>query len=362
MGYGSPQTQQLLHNVGQQFGARDLLLVEPDQVGRKPKPGLFPDIKIRRIFTHTAPYDRAFQIDYNLQIHSIIQEYQPDIIIANHGWVLPAVLKARNTEFTFIYMMLESMDHQMRGIGNWAIALNREAIERADILVVPEINRLHTDCALLKVTPKHAVEMFNAPMRDHVAEQNADTSDRKNAVLYAGTLGSESCGEALFHPSLAHINFTMAGPADNQSAKEFLSEAAKRRNFSYLGYLSGQEAYELRKSHAYSYVAWQPSNLNQIYAAPNKLFETLALGVPPIAAPHPQCRTINGQFDCAIIAQDWSEDGLANAINQAMNIFQNDRARYDQLCQNAKSASVTKLNWDALYDERLKPLLEKLYS
>jgi len=86
----------------------------------------------------------------------------------------------------------------------------------------------------------------------------------------------------------------------------------------YMGAFSPQVLREIRKRYAWSLVVWNPHVPNQYYAAPNKMFESLAAGVPVICAPHPQCKEIiereteGGQ--CGWLLGDWQPQELADAI------------------------------------------------
>ena len=52
----------------------------------------------------------------------------------------------------------------------------------------------------------------------------------------------------------------------------------------------------------------QPVTTAQRYAAPNKFFDAIACGTPPICAPHPQCVEVIRKWRCGLLVDDWSSE------------------------------------------------------
>ena len=90
---------------------------------------------------------------------------------------------------------------------------------------------------------------------------------------------------------------------------------------------------------------------NQLYAAPNKFFESIADGVPPIAAPHPQCKMMIDRYKCGILMRDWSEGEFFSALDQALRLYQTDS--WYEMVSNCGTAVRQELNWDHQF-EKLK--------
>jgi glycosyltransferase involved in cell wall biosynthesis len=127
------------------------------------------------------------------------------------------------------------------------------------------------------------------------------------------------------------------------------AEAAAAFGVRYLGAVSNTELAELRAAYAFSFVAWAPTQFNTLYACPNKLFESIASGVPPIAAPHPQCAAVLREHDCGILMRNWSFDAFCEALDTAQGLL--GTPRYRQLVRNCLHAHRTALNWERQFAE-----------
>lgn len=121
----------------------------------------------------------------------------------------------------------------------------------------------------------------------------------------------------------------------------------------YRGVLDAIELAEVRKRYAYSAVAWNPDNENHLYAAPTKFFEAIADGVPPVAAPHPQCRLIRDRYRCGILMAYWSFDSFLKALRKAVNIH--GAPEWQEMVANCARVA-SELNWEVQF-EKLRAVL-----
>ena len=349
IGYGSPQIQHFLNSLSETLDGAEVLLIHPDQKRRESKSALYENFQTKKIVTRMPPYDEAFAIEYNRVASRIIQEWEPNVVVATHGWALPSVLENAEQGFQFIYYMLEDLSHQVSGMGAWAETLNRHAFELANTIVTSESRRLKEDVRLLRLEPSRYVEILNVGHQRN--DKSVATSERKNCILAAGSIGPQACSEFMLLDSVSHIQFEIAGPAETDQARQFLDSASDRNNLSYLGLMDAENVFFHRQNRAYSLVVWNPDNINRLFASPNKMFESIAAGTPVIAAPHPQCLDIVDRYDCGIMMRDWTEKAFSDAVCEATELFENDSDRYQELCDNCISAAKTDLNWDAQFKQ-----------
>lgn len=360
LGYGSPQIQQVLGSLMNAFAPASCLVVEPDQKGRPPRKPMIPGIEVQRIVTMLPPYDASFQIEFSRQALAIIRDYAPDVVVASHGWVLPAALQMEPRPKLLIYYMLESLGHQVSGIGDWAIELNRMALGMADLVLVPERRRAAADLRTYGWSLPSMLEVYNVAPWD----PTPPAKSRKRRVLYAGTLGPQTLCERFLDESVADIGFDIAGAVDSEASSQFVADAVRHKNVRYLGFLSNNELAALRREYAYTISMWRPDNINQLYASPNKFFESIAAGVPPIAAPHPQCADIIARHRCGHIMMNWEMSSFAWTLHNAFQIFDAQDGRYQTMVDNCLEAAKTELNWEVQFAsirERL-PSREALLS
>ncbi len=360
VGYGSPQVQYLLHSLEQHYSAASLMLVEPDQKRRVPRRPIYDSIEVLRICTTFPPYDERFMIEFALEARRILEDYRPHIVIGIHGWVLPALLTMSRRPPLFIYYMLESLSHQRKGIGSMAIELNRLALGMADIVLVPERRRAEADLRVQGWKADNLIEMYNASPFGSIRGA-VSPKDREPRVLYAGSVGPDTLCAWMALDRVADVDFDIAGPADTDAARQILSELSRRRNVRYLGVLSQAQLSAIRGNYAWSLVMWDPANINQLYASPNKFFETIQAGVPPIAAPHPQCADIIARLGCGRVMMDWKEDTFVYTVRDCMRIFREEPDTYATYVAACESATAQELNWEAQF-ARLVPFLPKATS
>lgn len=347
-GYGSPQVQHFAASIASMLSDAEVLFLCPDQKGRVRQDAIYKDFEVRRVTTFLPPYDSGFAIEFNQVIAKVIREWKPSVVIASHGWVLPGVLRCANQPFSLIYYMLESLAHQVEGIGAWAMDINVDAFERADVVVTPERRRLAHDIQMLEVMPAREVEMYNTSLK--VDTSALPAQERKRAILVAGSIGPDALTEMLLAIPES-VPVSVAGPSDTVKAQKSLGQLRNATNITYFGMLPVDKVRDLRAKYAYSLVMWAPTDINRIYAAPNKFFESVAAGTPSICAPHPQCREIIRKYDCGILMRDWSEEALAEAVEEAMMIFDENPNRYDELVRNCGIAFREELNWESQFEK-----------
>jgi glycosyltransferase involved in cell wall biosynthesis len=346
VGYGTPQISYFLKSISEYFGTSDICVIEPDQKGRVFIGSEYP-FNVIRVSTTYPPYSHAFIPEYNRFIGKYLKINKPKIVIASHGFVLPACLKYKSKSNLLIYYMLESVGHQIEGIGPSAVNINRVALSEADIVLVPELLRAQTDLNVYGWKRADLIETFNAG-----ATYNGHAPQSRNSrILYAGSLGPQTLCDILLSPALSDVQFDVAGPADTQGALAFLEKAAKLKNISYLGLLSADKLDRIRRHYAYSLVMWSPNDVNQLYASPNKFFETIAAGVPPISAPHPQCYKVIKKYGCGILSAGWEEHQMTTAINEAMMLLSDSPGAYAELVENCREAADSELNWDCQFSK-----------
>jgi glycosyltransferase involved in cell wall biosynthesis len=174
-------------------------------------------------------------------------------------------------------------------------------------------------------------------------------------VLYAGTIDRvRTHAEYLLHKRLQDAPFDLAGPVGGwDDPSTFFSGLPP--SMRYLGILDAKDLAVLRTRYAYTLVLWNPDSENTRYAAPNKFFESIAAGVPAIAAPHPQCATLIGRYGCGVLMQGWDLDAFADAVRKSLAMF--GTPAYAAMVEGCRRAQQRELSWARQFD-KLRPHLE----
>ena len=89
--------------------------------------------------------------------------------------------------------------------------------------------------------------------------------------------------------------------------------------------------------------------LNQYYSLANKFFDYIQNGIPQLTMDFPEYKTINDEFEVALLIKDLSIDSIAGSLNRLLD----DKILYDRLQQNCLKAREV-LNWQ----QEEKKLLE----
>jgi len=190
--------------------------------------------------------------------------------------------------------------------------------------------------------------VFNCANSRHDPDVVRPADARNGRVLYAGTIDRErTFGDYFLHPEMEGLPIDLYGHVTGwPRASAFMHRLPASAR--YRGHRDAAALHGLRPSYAYSVVAWKPSNENQRYAAPNKLFESIAAGVPPIAAPHPQCQLILDRYGCGLLMDDWEFPSFQATIRRALGIY--GTPVYAELVENCRHAVERELSWERQFE------------
>lgn len=343
LGYGCPQIALMARSLREHFSPAEVTIFEPDQKGRVCAPPPADGVAVRRLGTRFAPHHPVFHVEYNRALVRELDAMRPDVVVTVSAWVLPALLLMRERPRWSIYYMLETLDHQVQGGGAHFFDLNKMARDRVDVVVFPDESRARHDLALLGWESKPWLVVRNVPELNTV--EIVPPAERNRRLLYAGTISSAACVDLLLASEFADIPVDFVGPADGAAAAELVSRIeSSSRNCRYLGVLPNRKLGEMRRFYSYSFVAWRPETVNQLFAAPNKFYESIAAGVPPIVTPHPQCVDVVERYGCGIVVDSWTVDAVTEALRAADALARSDA--YSEMVRGCVGAHQGELRWD----------------
>jgi hypothetical protein len=350
LGYGFPQLEKLVQSMVSHYGSAEAMIVEPDAKG-KPNLHSIPGVNLLRVATKFGPFMPLFHIDYNRQLMQIINQYRPDVIIVNSAAVMPAMLMARHQAKSVIYYMLENLQYQRAIGGADFVQLNRMAGDVIDLIVVPERRRASFDIKKLGWEHIPQIELLNVSSDEFFGRYEGKPSKCK--FINAGSLAPETNVGYFEHESMWNFSIDLAGLCSNEAVKNGVKNAVERSRgkIAYLGNLQSSELSSIYHRYAYSLVMWAPTNINQVYASPNKFFQSIAAGVPPVCAPHPQCVEIIDKYKCGVIVEDWSLEAMKDAMHNALQNYQS--PAYRDMYENCLEACTAELNWGAQFEKVL---------
>lgn len=354
LGYGSPQILAYLSSLADLYGV-GVLALEPDEVHKQPFQSSDPAVVIKRISTNLPPHSSAGRIAYILEAAKLVNRLKPRMLVIFCTYSLPILYKLSYKPDFVLYVSLESI----AAYGSLDIQINRHIRDRLDLIVFPEENRARLDtkrCGFIK--QKLAVVYNAAALTPDDAIYPA--SQRRERILYSGTLDPERTLAGYFlekdvQTLPVDLYGAISGDADGRLRRGLDNSNTRLR---YHGMIDAKSLEQVRRTSAFSLVMWAPTNENQLYACPNKFFESIADGVPPIAAPHPQMKMLLERYGCGILMDDWSLTAFKRALVEAASIF--GTANYDAMVAACRTAAVEELNWEIQFKKIFRFLPDQL--
>jgi glycosyltransferase involved in cell wall biosynthesis len=349
LGYGGPQVQSLARSLASHYRAQTTVF-EPDEGNRPILPLHSEFCRICRITTEMHPYSASGRIEYVLKVARQLNLHRPEILVIFCTYALPVLTKLRYRPRCTIYSMIESV----LPYGAFDVQLNRSLARQIDVLLFPEENRARLDIARCGLSGIPLAVTYN--VSDAAPAEPTAPQQRLPRILQAGLLSRQlGLADYFLQDEVRTIPFDLfgdiAGP-DREALAEALTDGAN--SVRYWGRVDAATLASIRRTRAYCMVMYAPIHEHTLYACPNKFFEAVADGVPPIAAPHPQCKMLLERYRCGILMQDWSFPSFQAAVTRAMRLF--GTPRYAEMVANCRKAVQEELNWETQFN-KVKRLL-----
>jgi glycosyltransferase involved in cell wall biosynthesis len=350
LGYGTPQVQLFAQSLAEHYG-QEIVVFEPDQSGRAPLTPWDPRCSIQRVPTDDSPYSETGRIEYILNVADRLNRQRPATVVIFCSFCLPVLAKLRYRPRNTIYVLIE----MVAPYGDFDLQMNRHLADRIDLVVFPEENRARLDIAECGFGGKPVAILYNVSNRG--LHPFVPVQDRLPRLYYGGTISRDlGMAEYFMGSDLSDVAFDLygdiTGPNHQALADAFNSG---RTQLSYRGCVDARRLAALRRRYAFSLVMYRPSQTHTHFAAPNKFFEAIADGVPPIATPHPQCKMLIDRYRCGIVIEDWSYEAFARAVKRAVKMI--GTPEHSELIDNCRRAVEEELNWPRQFDNvrRLLP-------
>lgn len=354
LGYGSPQILAYLSSLASLYNT-NVLALEPDEVHKQPFQSSKPALTIKRISTSLPPHTSAGRIAYILEAAKQVNRIKPRMLVIFCTYSLPVLYKLTYKPDFVLYVSLESIE----AYGKLDIQINRHIRDKLDLIIFPEENRARLDTKRCGFIKQNLAVVYNAAA---LTPDGAicPAGQRRERILYSGTLDPERTLAGYFlekdvQALPVDLYGTISGDADGKLRRGLDGSNTRLR---YHGMIGAKSLEQVRRTSAYSLVMWAPTNENQLYACPNKFFESIADGVPPIAAPHPQMKMLLERYGCGILMDDWSLTAFKRALVEAVSIF--GTTNYDAMVAACRTAAIEELNWETQFNKIIPRLPDQL--
>ena len=204
----------------------------------------------------------------------------------------------------------------------------------ADCVIIPceERKRFYAGAKNLIVVP-NTPKLVDVPMR---------AKQKEFSVFYGGGLSKEN-GILVMVNAMIGIQYAkliLAGDGPLRHVIERISE--KKDNIKYLGFISQREVLENLACADATFVFYEPTNINKVYSASNKLFEAMMVGVPVVVNEETKPSKMVKEYDCGVVVPY----GDIQALRREIIRLESDPSLRKRLGRNGKKVFREKFAWD----------------
>jgi hypothetical protein len=345
LGYGTPQLPLLSHSLADLFDARPLV-VEPAQPDMPPRHSRFPRFRMERVRTVGHPHTAPGRNEYLWRAGAILNEFEPDVLLVSCTYSIPVLFRLRKRPRLVLYYSLESVSFY----GEFDLEMNHYVEPLVDVVIFSEENRATRDVRAYSFRHQEKVILYNCSTRHNDLRPPLPAEQRNGRILHAGTIGPQTFSQYFSTVRTSPYPIDLFGPirpATDEERADYLKNL--RGSIRYRGFIPAEDLARERPVYFYSIIMWDPKwgRDQNYFAAPNKLFEAIADGVPPISAPHPQCELLIDRYRCGLLMPDWSYEGFLSTLKRAMRLRGTEA--WKRMAANCARAARLELNWETQF-------------
>jgi glycosyltransferase involved in cell wall biosynthesis len=306
-----------------------------------------------------------------LRLDALVEELQdrPDIVLVEDVLLLPAVV-GRRGESRVIFDAREFFPLQFEHSFIWRVLIG-SGMHRLMRMLLPECDAVTTVSEGLRdgyrglcgVEP-HVI--LNVPRRGSCGRGRSELRALQDAplrIVFHGRANRNRRIEVFASAGVllarrATIDIYLTGPRRRRRAiAGSASDVSNVRVHEPLRF--GQIPTTLAR-YDLAAIFYPPSTFNLLHSMPSKFFEYLHSGLPVVIGPYPDMARIVRTYDCGIVAEDFTPQALAAAIDsvspERLVVLQaNARSAADELCAEVEYRKLTDVVMHLLGTGRSRP-------
>jgi glycosyltransferase involved in cell wall biosynthesis len=292
---------------------------------------------------------------YNLSAYKFIKNEQPAIIHVSDVESFPAAFVFSLFNKTrLLYNIHDNLAqrYSLPKIVNGALnILEGLIVKYSDETIVPEKFRA---LSLPKFCQNKISVIRNTPIDPGFSEPRE--KDKIIRIVFAGWLDKGRGIDTLLELSavMPNVRLLIAGEGD----KGLVDKIKGSPNCKYLGFLDHEKVLELTEKSDFVFAHYSPHRIINMYAAPNKLAESLAVGRPIIINGEAFVSRLVKDYECGIVTSYGDVDSLREAI---LDLF-SEPATYDAMCNRARKLFEKEYCWEKVKLASQKIILKMLKS
>ncbi len=314
-GFGSPQVLRLANALSRYLGEPATIIAPaggPESAAAAERAG----VGLIAVATHDPVSTFTGEIEFCLLAARELDHYQPRAVVLCAMLGAGAIARMRYRPEVRLYYGYEHTDGRMP----WTERAFARMKGLFQLAIFPEPHRAALDAPRLSLdaTPIHIRLNSVSPLAPPRA-----AGARNGRAFYGGLIHPvHTYGNALFGRTFADIPLDiygrMEGFEDPAATLDQLNESGS--SVTYHGRVPADSRYHATlASAATAIIAWAPLSEHTYFACPNKFFEAIALGVPPVTTPHPQPARIIARFGCGVVAEDFTPAALRRAVLETLD-------------------------------------------
>lgn len=333
LGYGSPQAIRIAVSLGHIYGTRPTILA-PLGDGAASIIAQEKNLDLIEIETGEGLSSQSGQTAYSMLVGQELARLKPEVLVLCAFLAAPALAYIKSKPKVTIFYAYEHTDDANVWQAQWIQAFS----DRFDLVIYPEESRAALDAPKLSIDRVPALILYNG---SDLNLPIVAPGKRSGRVVYTGSLDQSRTGSAAMFDAADHLL-----PIDAFGQLDIPLTAEQQANpyLNYMGRVPANLAFYTHIANASASISlWLPKSQSTLFACPNKFFDSIALGTPPILGPHPQAARIVRRFGCGVIARSFAPEDI---FSEARLILANqDRDEYAAMIDACTTAQRTWLSW-----------------
>lgn len=228
-------------------------------------------------------------------------------------------------------------------------------VEKIDIFVINKSDHLiicseERRAQIKKANPKNISVIHNSPKLFDVNEVKK-LNQNNLSIVYVGILSKHRFLEEIAEVIKKNKKYTLNIAGFGFYEEYFKKLDNENDNINFHGKISYEETLKLEASSDVILAIYDPKIRNHYFAAPNKFYESLMLGIPIIMAKNTGMANIIEEFNYGI-AIDYNKSSFEKALNR----IENEKEAFKNTSTKMREKFMTHYEWN-----KMKNILEKIY-
>jgi len=234
------------------------------------------------------------------------------------------------------------------------VALDNFTMKFSDAIIIADDSRINQ---IAKGIKNRIITINNTP-DDSYFQKNSSTESKSSVTedeftIFLGGKITKQRGTDLIISAVKEINdvklIIKGFCSEEEYKRDLLAATENMPNVDmYLDGVSYDEIIKITLQSDLTLALYDPEYPNNVYASPNKLFESMASGNPIIVNENTSMASIVLEENCGIVVPYNDVDATKKAILQ----IKNDKELKTKLGENGRNAYISKYNWNVM-EERL---------